>query len=417
MNDTNRPVTFETYDHILATLKGIDRNDDRVPVITLPNGDKISTPVFTGRYVEQIVHALIGALVSGVNIMLIGVPGYGKTTISRAFFKKVLRNESDRIAAFVRCDPTTPVEKIRGGYDPIAWSNGEVVHLIEGTPYDPRSIAAIVDEMPRANDAILDVFLDLFDLQEGQGLIDALTIVATANFAPRGDRFEALNDRITLWAWLKGGDDFDPDKMVDAHAFGLKPVLRQWVPTWDQIQAARQAVPSKNALVAVKSFVRRLVEAAAAQNIAIDPRDYAQWTPLLIRASILYTGDPDFREVPYEAATLIKHAGGATTRVKAEQWEAIVAEVVDTVGEALDQVLGGAFKHFDALLQINELERAEQIHTLGEFLTEQQGLLRELGGGKQIEDACNLLQRYFALAVQGIDPREHLKNDLKGRGL
>jgi hypothetical protein len=298
-------------------------------------------------------------------------------------------------------------EEITGMIDPeAAFKNGEYVKNLENTPYNPKFEAVMLDEVARGSDPMFDVFLDILDRQDVDCVFDANFVISTANFAIEGERTEALNDRIGLWIYLPY-EAVDPVEFMANYTPNQKPELLHDLPTWDQIVVARKMKPGKDARAAVSLLVVSLFEAAMAQGHRVNRRTMTQWADLLYRYSFLLTGDSNFREVPKRAAGMLRYAWAAFTENEADEWQAIVNEIVDLVGTAIGEVMQAAQGRFVEMSKANEVERIEMMLPLGSFLTEQMEGLQKVGkGNPAVDDACALLKKWYSLACNGVDITE-----------
>lgn len=358
--------------------------------------------VFYGDYVQTVVDVCTAAAVSGQHAIIIGLPGAGKTTISKTALDKLTNGRY----LFKRINPSTPVEEIMGAYDPAALLNtGEMKRVMDNTPYNPHIRGFVLDEIARGSEVMFDALLDVLDRQDVTSIYDQAFCLATANFTIEGERANALKDRFALWVYLPN-EAVDIDRFCDSYIPGQRPTLAQPLPQWADIEKARAAVPGPNARAAIKNLLKGLEEAAAAQDgfmLGGNNRRLGQWFDLLYRVGVLVSGDPDFAEVPERAAALLRYAWPCQTEAEAGQWAAIVNEIVDLVGTAIEEIMGAAFAKFSQINGASDIEKADMLIPLGEFMVSAQAQLRKIGGkNTKVDAACNTLKDWYQMACRGM---------------
>ena len=188
---------------------------------------------FVGSYVKDYAKALIASAASGVHLIAIGAPGEGKTAIARATASAL---SGDRFA-FTRFDPSSPKDKIEGTVDFEAYlRESKLSYKVQNTPYDPNAKIWIADELFRANGITFDKALDPFDRYDVDP--DSCPVIwSTANFIAKGNRVEALIDRIGLWVYLNP-DPADVRAIAIAQMTSANNSLRLPidVPDWKDIR-------------------------------------------------------------------------------------------------------------------------------------------------------------------------------------
>lgn len=297
-----------------------------------PNG-------FVGGYIKDMVNVLAAALIARQNVVLIGGPGLGKTRVALSFAHQTVGKDA---TSLTRLHPAAPPDVFLGAIDPIAFTQGRIARVVTGTPYDPACKLAIVDEFSRANEASFEALLDTADRLD---VDDAPPVIATANFAPTGERVKALNDRFALWYYLNPG-------RIDAAAMSTQrlqaysngnPHLQADVshlPTQSQLETIWKSDPGPNAQTAVSAFTAKLEVAAAESGFMVNPRRNSQWTDLLFRLGVWYSGmNPDFSTVPDAAAKVLIYAWPSQDATEAATWKQIALSIVDTVASAIDKTM------------------------------------------------------------------------------
>jgi MoxR-like ATPase len=246
---------------------------------------------FSGGYVNTVKAVLRASALSGQHALLLGGPGLGKTRMTVSAAHAIY---GEQCVSFRRLSPSTSTEELRGPYDiaklidPV---NPVMERVVAGTPYDPSVRLVIIDELSRASDVIFDVLLDVLDRVD---TTTAPPVWATANFAMRGTRVEALLDRIALWHWLPLHPAFDVESMVAAHLNGQAAFDSDDMPTREQVDMCRSAKPSKRAVALVGDVMRTLVNAAMRSDIVLHPRRLVQVSRVVFATSMCDAGTPDF---------------------------------------------------------------------------------------------------------------------------
>lgn len=351
---------------------------------------------FTGHYVREVSEALTASLLSRQNALLIGAPGYGKTAIARSLAQQV----SDGRFSFTRVDPSTPVEAVKGAYDPAEFLNGRLVRVVAGTPYAPDCRLAIVDEIGRGNEMLFDALLDTLDRVDTD---DAPPVWGTTNFMPAKDRTAALIDRFALWIWIRP-DALDIAGIVAAQLSGSRPqVDMSGVPAWDEVEAVRQMVPGADARRAVADKLRDLADAAAAEGRGVHPRRLTQWANIVYRVSAWKSGQADFRSIPDEAIRPLRYAWPCLTPEEAATWAQIAGSVIDAVGAAIEGALAQVLAEMRKLSAAMPAQRPALIMGVAQLMQSTQTTLAQIAGSddERVAVAVNNMNSWLALATRG----------------
>ncbi len=148
------------------------------------------------------IESLLIAISAREHVLLVGPPGWGKTKTTWAVLAEVFGEGGFGVIEFA---PNTPPEVVSGAVDVAEYlQSGRLVISRVGTPHDQQISAWLFDEISRANEAALDALLPVLDPPQGRHMVT----VATANWWPRGQRFEALASRFAVWIEWKT----DPEK-------------------------------------------------------------------------------------------------------------------------------------------------------------------------------------------------------------
>lgn len=351
---------------------------------------------FTGSYISDIKSALTASLLAGQNALLIGAPGYGKTAVARSLAQQV----TDGHFSFVRVDPSTPVEAVKGAYDPAEFLNGRLVRVVAGTPYAPDCRLAIVDEIGRGNEMLFDALLDTLDRVDRD---DAPPVWATTNFMPQKDRTAALIDRFALWVWVQP-DALDIGAVVSAQLAGSRPqVDMSGVPAWDEIQAVRQMTPNAGTRAAVADKLRDLSSKAAAEGRGVHPRRLTQWANIVYRVGAWKTGQADFQTIPDEAIKPLRYAWPALTAEESASWAQIAGSVIDAVGAAIESALAQVLAKMRELSAAPASQRPALVMGVAQLMQSTQTTLAHLAGSdnERVQKAIGDMNSWLALAARG----------------
>ena len=351
---------------------------------------------FAGSYVDDMTGVLVASVLSRQHAIILGAPGWGKTAVSRSLAQALAGDAF----SFTRLDPSTPPDRVMGAYNPAALLDGRLERVVAGTPYDPRTRVAILDEIGRANEVTFDALLDTLDRVD----VDAPPVWATSNFMPSNERTAALVDRFGLWFWITPGT-LDVAAIVAAQLAGngRPQVSTAGLPTWAQIEEVRSAAPGPNAVAAIGDMAASLKVEAESQGRSLNPRRVAQWSPLLFRAAVWFGGSADFTAVPDAAARLLRYAWPAVTADEAATWQKIAASVVDTLGEAIEQAMVKVKQAMDELIKAGPMQKAEVIGRLTVQMQQVQANLESLAGenNPRVEEAVVRMNGWLQQAMLG----------------
>lgn len=353
---------------------------------------------FSGSYVRDMQMVLAASALSRQNAIVLGAPGYGKTAVSRSLAQQLTNGQF----SFIRIDPSTPPDVVKGAYNPAELLNGRLVRVTDGTPYDSRMLAAIVDELGRANDVTFDALLDTLDRLD---TADAPPVWATSNFMPGNERVKALIDRFALWFWVQPGT-MDTAAIVASQLNGTAgpQVDMTGLPTWAEVLDVRKAAPGSHAIRAIGDLLANLAQEAATAGHTPHPRRVAQWTQILFRVGVWKAGTADFSTVPDEAVKLLRYAWPSTTPEEAATWAQIAGSVVDAVGAAIEATMTQVIGEMRKVANASPSQRTGMIGGLGLLMQKAQATLEELGDGKdddRVKGAMMQMNTWLAAAVQG----------------
>lgn len=358
----------------------------------------MTTNQFIGSYVGDIKSAMTAGILSGQNVILLSAPGWGKTAISKRVAERVAGDPAT--ISFTRVDPSTPPDVISGPYDPAAMLQGRLERVTAGTPFDPQCRLALVDEIGRGNEALFDKCLDVLDRQDGA----RVPVVATSNFMPSADRQQALLDRFAIWLWVTPGA-VDTAGIVGAQlaSAGRPDVDPAGLPSWADVQAVWAAQPGPNAVKAVSDLIAAMSNEAQTQGFQVHPRRIAQWSAVLFRAGMFYSGmDPDFSVMPAKATALLKYCWPAMTAEDQATWATFAASVVDVVGAAIELEMAKVMEALNKVVSSTDTAGMAVVGELGKITQRAEESLKAIAGDDpRVAEAVKQMKVWFGRALQG----------------
>lgn len=357
---------------------------------------------FAGKYIDSLRDVYVASLLSGLNSVAIGAPGYGKTDVALSILGDMF---SPGEYTFTRLSPTTPAEAVEGPVDiQKLMSVSEFERKVAGTPMDGQMQAHLVDEIFRANSMVLQSLMFVSDRKD---LKFAPPVLATANFLPRGEEFEALLDRFGLWHWVE-------PSAADAGAIARSKLMggagRLHVPgnlptTQDigEIHFAAEQ-PGLRAVEAVAGVIEQLAADVAAEGLTVNPRRVTAWAHLLYRCGVYYSGSADFQAVPDAAMRLLRFAWRAATPAEAQRWTQLAGSVADPVAAAVEQVLADGAKLVNDALVEAAAKPGNKDAIVGAATRQLHGLLQALialGNDPRAAEANALIMTWFGALAAG----------------
>ena len=363
------------------------------------------TPVsyFTGKYVDDLRDLYIASMISGLNCVSIGAPGWGKTDVALSMLMDVFPNEF----AVLRVHPATPPEEVEGANDTaILLKESRLVKNIVGTPFDPAMKAILVDEIGRASKVLVGALMFLLDRKDVK---HAAPVLATSNFMPKSVESEALLDRIALWSHITVSPaTLDPKAMVAAQLGGLGSRLhvKGTLPSASDVTDVWDANPGSKAITAVGESLTQLTVDASAEGLHPHPRRLTQWSKLLYRMSVYVTGKADFSTVPDEAKDFLRFAWPAKTPEEHENWAQISKTAGDPVAALLADKMGEAAEKLNEFVgkfsSMTEEEVTNESLELGKFISFTSKAMAEFGNDPRIDEDRKELRSWYGNAIQGI---------------
>lgn len=365
---------------------------------------------FQGDYVLDIKAAVIGAFMATEHVVMIGPRGCGKTDMSLEAVERI----TDSHHLFIPLEASSAPEVISGMPSPAAAlatpPRFEIDHT--NTPFDPNVRGYVLDEIGRANDPVWDACLHALERKDIPR--DLMPVcIATTNFMPTSERTDAMRDRFALWVHVNPGP-IDVISTVAAMMSGIKQRLTvgNSLPTWADVQAARNAQPGPNAVQAVGNLIEVLYAEAANAGFVPNYRHIGQWQRLLFRVSYHYNGnDADFTTVHPEARKLLKWAYPTLTPDEAQKWAQVAAAGADPIAAAIDQIQMDTYRIFK---QITPGTPGGTVALkLGKPLQDAEESLRKLdpnGDDPRVQEALDAITDKYAILVRGHNPFEVKKD-------
>lgn len=354
---------------------------------------------FVGSYVSQVVDVEVAAMLSKQNGILLGSPGWGKTAITRSLASHLTGN----CYSFTRIDPSTPPDVVKGPYNPAAMMDTppRLERMVTGTPYDPRTRLAIIDEIGRANEATFDALLDTLDRLD---VPDAPPVVATTNFMPSNERVAALIDRFGLWLWMQP-ETLDLGGIVAAQLNGTggPQVDTTGLPTPAEVDDVRSATPGAKAIAAITQLLDDLSHEAEQQGRKPHPRRITQWSHVLFRTGVWYSGSADFSTIPERSAKLLQYMWPAITADEQATWKQIAGGVVDVLGAAIEEAMATLVDDLNAIAKASVRERTLMVGAMTKKMQNLQGDLEELAGedNPRVEEAIVKMNTWLSMVTNG----------------
>ncbi len=356
---------------------------------------------FSGSYIDEAKAVFVASLLAGENAIALGAPGYGKTAVSRSLASQL----TDDFYTFTRVDPSTPPDVVKGAYNPAEMLNGNMVRVTDGTPYDPTTGVAIIDEIGRANEIMFDALLDVCDRKDTD---IAPPVWATSNFMPSNERVQALIDRFSLWVWLQPSN-LDIGGIVSAQLNGTNNCGPQVdvsdLPSWNEVEKIRMSQPGPKAIKAITNLIEDLSREAAAQGYKPHPRRITQWSRILFFNSVWVTGTNDFDTIPDQVTKLLKYAWPCITANEQAQWAEVAASVVDAVGAAIESAMAQVFSKMKQVAAMDQATRTGEVGNLGVLMQSTMTTLEQLAGkdDPRISEAGTQMNTWLADVIQGKD--------------
>lgn len=372
-----------------------------------------------GGYVDEIVDALIDSALTNIPCLIIGAPGWGKTTIVKSLSRQIFGKRGEDWF-FKQINPTTPPVALEGATDTVALLEESVWRInTDGTPFDPRMKGVSLDEVGRGDDMLYDLAMGILK-REDLGPDQQPVVWLTSNFMPASERAEAFRDRVGKWRWVNA-NGVELDDVLDAqmNAIGVEPeVIRDDIPTWDDIQKIRALPYTDKSRRAVKEVISRL-KVEMTQGVeyggttwtwAWHPRLTNYWQVTLHRLSCYYHGTNDYDKCHEKAVRALEYTKVLMSEDEALAWRQCVVAIADQTALAIEQVMNEAlrlFRDIQAKVVDGSIQRNELIEKLGTPMQKSLNNLDAIDPNEEDERVATakaeLQQTYFEI-VQGRNP-------------
>ncbi len=223
--------------------------------------------------------ALLAAL-AGEHLLLIGLPGTAKSELARrlhrafrdaTYFERLLTRFS------------VP-EELFGPLSIKALESDRYQRLTEG--YLPRAAIAFLDEIFKANSAILNALLTLLNEREfDNGTLREKTplvcVLAASNELPEGDELHALYDRFLLRCEVEPVSAEGFDALIDLRGAAAVTIPDELKLSRDDLEAIRDAIDGVAVPADVRDLLKGLRALAAASGFYVSDRRWRKIVRLL----------------------------------------------------------------------------------------------------------------------------------------
>ena len=366
----------------------------------MTNGNQNTNPqaYFAGKYVDAMREFFAVSLTTGNNSVVIGAPGWGKTDIAVAMLDEIMPNDH----YVLRIQPATSREEVQGSKDmEKLLKESVIVDKVDGTAYDPKWRAIVLDEVGRANRIIVGNLMFLLDRKDVR--VPA-PILATSNFMPTNPEAEAMLDRFGLWHWVKPSlSDFasvakaQMQKMGNGGGAngGMKVPGR--IPTLAELDFCHNAKPGPNAIKAISDVVEMVGNKATECGVQVTPRRITQWTHLLYRYGAYITGTEDFSSVPGEVVQALRFANISKTEQAYADWSMLIGSMVDPIAANIEAIMTDAVDAFQKFVSAG----TSGLTDAATALMQAQAKLKAMGNDPRLLEAQNQLTAWFSAASRG----------------
>ena len=267
-----------------------DIDPARVPVLAKRGAKKMITiyQEMTDKLYERedVIQDILRALVAGENVLLLGLPGTGKTFLAEALGEHI---EDANLFKWLMNKTTDPADII-GPYSIKGMERDRFRRVLKGKAADSEVV--FIDEIFKANEPVLNFMLSMLNegyvYNDGQQVEVPLRItLAASNEFPDGDELEAFYDRFIFRHWVNYiQDGQNRIEMARASRKGHANTSVTTI-TLEELDAMQIHVRSINFPSQMEKFYDRLIRTLNQNNIVISDRRYAKGQLVMMANALL----------------------------------------------------------------------------------------------------------------------------------
>jgi len=235
------------------------------------------------------INGLVIGLLTGVNVLLLGPPGVGKSYLVNMFSKMFGEGES---FSWLMSKTSTP-EELFGPISMKGLKEDRYEHCIDGKL--PSKRVAFLDEIWKANSAVLNSLLTISNervFYNGSKAVKTPVelIVGASNEYPKDDSLNALYDRFGLRFWV------EPLKQKANIIKLIKEKRNRTLPvptitfTQDEVNKLREIMKSVNFTDTDQGILYEIKIVLQSNGIEVTDRTLAQMCPDLVCANAMVNG-------------------------------------------------------------------------------------------------------------------------------
>lgn len=312
-----------------------------------------------GRDTE--IRLAILALLAGEHVLLIGPPGTAKSEVAHRLLL-VLGLNSEAYFQRLLTRFTVP-EEVFGPLSLKALKEDRYVRQTTG--YLPEASIAFIDEIFKANSAILNALLTLLNerkFDNGSRRVDTnlISVIAASNELPAGPELGALLDRFLLRLIVNQVSKKEFRELLRQGDLTGPEIDDDLCLTVEELKELRENAGSVHLPDEVKEHLKRLRDTSVRNKIAVSDR---RWVKLahLLRMSACTNGR---KEVTFQDCALAQYCLGRNAEeqkiFRDEHVTAHRERLLQTAGEGVKKVLNGMDSTLEKLhSDLDKLAQAE----------------------------------------------------------